>query len=152
MFTPQIQSSYKLRRDDFTEVLLSQPLGPVKIACHKGALDMLNILDLTSLQSCKPFSHLKTQWDTHYMNTLNLWQSFREWQTNELFQNFQLITLLLSSTVVLVQTYQKPIGYYVLVTMYCSLLMPDDNNISFPSFEISPLSKPDSKHYVLLHA
>ena len=40
-----------------------------------------------------------------------LWQSFREWQTDELFQNLQLITMLLSSTADLVQTYQKPIGY-----------------------------------------
>ena len=36
---------------------------------------------------------------------------FREWRTNALFQNLQLITRLLSSTVDLVQTYQKPVGY-----------------------------------------
>ena len=47
------------------------------------------------------------------MNTQNLchWQRFREWRTNVLFQNLQLITLLLSSTVDLIQTYQKSIGY-----------------------------------------
>ena len=51
VFTPQIQSSYKIKREDFTEVLLSLPFGPLKIACHKGAFDMLNILDLTSRPS-----------------------------------------------------------------------------------------------------
>ena len=43
VFTPQIQSSHKIKRADFTEVLLSLPFGPLKIACHKGAFDMLNI-------------------------------------------------------------------------------------------------------------
>ena len=52
VFTPHIQSSYKIKRDDFTQVLLSLPYGPLKIACHKGAFDMLNILDLTSRPSC----------------------------------------------------------------------------------------------------
>ena len=55
VFTQKIQSRYKIKRDDFTEVLLSLPLGPLKIpcqCCHKGAFYMLNILDLTSLHSC----------------------------------------------------------------------------------------------------
>ena len=51
VFTPQIQFSYKIKRDDFTEVLLSLPSGPLKIACHKGAFDMLHIFNLTSRPS-----------------------------------------------------------------------------------------------------
>ena len=35
VFTPQIQSSYKIKGDDFSKVLLSLPLGPLKFACHK---------------------------------------------------------------------------------------------------------------------
>ena len=53
VFTPRFQSNYKIKRDDFTEVLLSLTFGPLKIACHKGAFDMLHIFDLTSRPSCK---------------------------------------------------------------------------------------------------
>ena len=61
----------------------------------------------------KPFSHLKTQWDLHYMNTHNLCGSaFGNGEA--LFENLQLITGLLLSTGDLVQTYQEPIGYSVM--------------------------------------
>ena len=71
------------------------------------------------LESCKgdstlppePFGHLNNQRDTHCMNTLNRCGSaFGKCRTDALFQNLQLITGLLSSTVNL-QPYQKPIGY-----------------------------------------
>ena len=45
-----VQSNYKIKRDDYTEVLLSLPFGPLKIDCHEGAFDMLHILELT----CRP--------------------------------------------------------------------------------------------------
>ena len=93
------------------------------------------------LESCKghstlppkPFSHLKTQRDTHYMNTHNLCGSaFGNGETimNVLFQNLQLFAGLLSSTGDLVQSTRN-----LLVTKQCSLLMQYVNNISFPSFK-----------------
>ena len=48
------------------------------------------------------------------MNTLNPPAALLELLANALFQGLQLITRLLSSTVNLVQTYQKPIGYQVM--------------------------------------
>ena len=53
----------------------------------------------------------KSTRDTLYDHPQPLWQHFREWRTDALFQNLQLITRLLSSTVDLVQTYQKAVGY-----------------------------------------
>ena len=52
-FTPQIhwQSSYKIGRDDLTEVLLSLPFSFV---IREHSSDMLNTLDLTSRPSCRP--------------------------------------------------------------------------------------------------
>ena len=54
MFTQQIQSIYKIKRDDFTEVLLSPTFGPLKIASHKGAFYILHLLDLTARPSWTP--------------------------------------------------------------------------------------------------
>ena len=51
---------------------------------------------------------------TLYEHPQPLWQRFREWRTDALFQNLQLITGLLLSTGDLVQTYQEPIGYSVM--------------------------------------
>ena len=51
VFTQQIQSSCEIKRVDFTEVLLPLTSWPLKIACHKGAFDMLHIFDLTSRPS-----------------------------------------------------------------------------------------------------
>ena len=80
------------------------------------------------LESCKgsstlppkpfrPFRSLKNSVRHKlYEHPQPLWQSIREWRTDALFQNLQLITLLQgpSSTADLVQTYQKPIGYQVM--------------------------------------
>ena len=67
----------------------------------------------------KPFGYLnfevlKNQRDTLYEHLELLWQRFREWQTDALFQILQLITVLLSSSINLVQIYQKPIDYQVM--------------------------------------
>ena len=100
----------------------------------------------------KPLCQLKTQRETPslYNHPQPLCQRFREWRTDARFQNLQLITRLLSSTVDLVQTYQEPVGYSVMffVDAICQQLVVFH---SHPS-KISALSKSDTTLYVLLHA
>ena len=59
VFTPQIQSIYKNKRDDFTEVLFCfEPLKfRLKIACHKGAFDSMICYSFWILLLCLLVPH-----------------------------------------------------------------------------------------------
>ena len=81
VFTLQNQSSYKIKRDDFTELLLSLPLGPLKIACHMGAFDMLHILELTYRPPCDSKiwcnMHITGGYDVIYEMLRKVWSSWK---------------------------------------------------------------------------
>ena len=82
------------------------PQGLNQEEFHPGKLQGGFHLATEAIRSLK-----KSMRHTLYEHPEPLWQHFREWRTYAPFQNLQLITGLLSSTVNLVHTYQKPIGY-----------------------------------------
>ena len=82
------------------------PQGLNQEEFHPGKLQRAFHIATKAIRSLKNLAR-----HTLYGHPQPLWQRFREWRTDALFQNLKLITLLLSSTVDLVQTYQKPIGY-----------------------------------------
>ena len=82
------------------------PQGSDQEEFHPGKLQRAFHLATEAIRS-----HKNSSRHTLYEHPQPLWQRFREWRTDALFQNLQLITQLLSSTVDLVQTDQKPIGY-----------------------------------------
>ena len=82
------------------------PQGSNQEELHPGKKQRAFHLATSAIQSLK-----KSTRDTLYEHPQPLSQHFREWRSDALFQNLQLITWLLSSTVDLLQTYQKPVGY-----------------------------------------